>query len=221
MVWSYQVASNCSSCWASDSQAKSLVMSALPCRKLQRSPSPPWRSRTLAAPQFGAVVQNRGRPAAQARIPSRVQGTRPCLLPCVPPSHPHPQSRRRTPEAGVGTNAPFCFRNLEPVLATKSGVFWISFSSQTITKKKSAPVPPFGQTSSPLLLSGPCAPAAAGTAAMLDGAGRSGAVRRGPRRGGVAEPRPSPGGREGCRGGSSRHLRAHGSPARKSRGPPT
>lgn len=106
-----------------------------------------------------------------------MQGTQPCPLRCEPPS-PTPTAQAESSSSGQGTNAPLCFRNPEPTLTTKFGVFWISFFSQTITKKKSAIVPPFSQTSSPRLLSGLRAPAAAGTAGMLDGAGGSGGPAR-------------------------------------------
>lgn len=91
--------------------------------------------------------------------------------------------RRRTPQ-GKGPVRLFGSRAHTP--SKVWGCMGSPFFSQTITKKKTAAVLPFVQTSSPQRRSGLCAPAAAATAGTLDGATSSGAVGGDPRR--VASP---------------------------------
>lgn len=126
----------------------------------------------------------------------QLPGVKPCLLP-APHRHPAFQrlQRRNSRTPGPRTH----------VLLWKSRArtkckVWRYFASPSlpITKKKtalfllSAKIPPPRSLRSH-------APTAVGTTGTLDRAGRSGADGRGCRPGGIAQPRPSPGGREGCR----------------------
>lgn len=153
----------------SDSQAESFVRSVVSWRELQMRPSPgihPPSPPYISAPRRRTEDAQQPRPGHPVGCPgsgSAFRGLRAGIF--------------RTDARGGGGDLPNSVLLSESRDHTTSKVwtFWISVFSQTITKKKTAAVPPFRQTSSPAHVSGLSAPAAAGTAGTLDTAGESGA----------------------------------------------